>query len=161
MASCEEVTLVGHKWPWRLIVMDRKVPAKRKRKTRQKRNPLRVAITLSWSTHTHYKDTGSVTYKAEFVTAVVEWTWLGWGNSMIAVVGLTLSLGQGWIQPACLGGAVSVIFGDHVSLRVHYYKRGEVYFTTLLWQNNKLQNRLISQMLFSELYKIMVIKLRS
>jgi len=26
MANCEEVTLVGHKWPWRLIVMDRKVP---------------------------------------------------------------------------------------------------------------------------------------
>ena len=31
-----------------------------KRKTRQKRNLLRVAITLSWSTHTHYKDTRSL-----------------------------------------------------------------------------------------------------
>ena len=52
-------------------------------------------------------------------------------------------------------GAISIIFGSQVSLRVHYYKRDEVYFTTLLWQNNGRQNGLISRMLFSELCKIM------
>jgi len=30
------------------------------------------------------------------------------------------------------GGAISVIYGCQVSLRVHYCKRDEVYFTTLL-----------------------------
>jgi len=29
-------------------------------------------------------------------------------------------------------GAISVIFGSHVSLRVHHCKRDEVHFTTLL-----------------------------
>jgi len=48
-------------------------------------------------------------------------------------------------------GAISIIFGSHVSLRVHYCKRDEVYFTTLLWKNNGRQNSLISRMLFSEL----------
>jgi len=43
---------------------------------------------------------------------------------------------QGRIQPVSLGGAISVIFCSQVSLRVHYCKRHEVYFTTLLWQNN-------------------------
>jgi len=51
---------------------------------------------------------------------------------------------------------ISVVFGSGVSLRVHYRKRDEVYFTTLLWQNNGRQNSLISWMLFSELYKIIV-----
>jgi len=32
------------------------------------------------------------------------------------------------------GGAISVIFGNQVLLRVHYRKRDEVFFTTLLWQ---------------------------
>jgi len=36
--------------------MDREVPDEEEKKTRQKRNPLRVAITLSLSTHTHCKD---------------------------------------------------------------------------------------------------------
>ena len=30
------------------------------------------------------------------------------------------SSGQGWIQPARLGGIISVIFGGQVWLRVHY-----------------------------------------
>ena len=59
------------------------------------------------------------------------------------------------------GGAILVIFGSQVSLRVHYCRRHEVYFTTLLWQNNGRQNGLISRMLFFELYKIMVKKLLS
>ena len=49
-------------------------------------------------------------------------------------------------------------FGRQVSLRVHYCKRDEVYFTTLLRQNNGRQNGLISRMLFSELFKLMVNK---
>jgi len=39
------------------------------------------------------------------------------------------------IQPVSLGESISVIFGIQVSLRVPYCKRDEVYFTTLLWQN--------------------------
>jgi len=30
------------------------------------------------------------------------------------------------------GGGISVIFGSQISLRVHYCKRDEAYFTTLL-----------------------------
>jgi len=64
------------------------------------------------------------------------------------------------IQTVSLGGAaISVIFSSHVSLRIHYCKTDEVYFTTLLWQNNGRQNDLVSRMLFSELKKIMVKKL--
>jgi len=55
-------------------------------------------------------------------------------------------------------GAISAIFGSHGSLCVHYCGGDEVYFTTLLGQNNGRQNGLISRMLFSELYKIMVKK---
>ena len=65
---------------------------------------------------------------------------------------------QGRIQPVSLGGAISVIFGSQVSSPVHYCKRDEAYFTTLLWQNNWEQNGLKSRMLFSEWYKIMVNK---
>jgi len=65
---------------------------------------------------------------------------------------------QGRIQPVRLGGCFSVKFGSQVSLRVHYCTRDEVYFTTLLWWNNRRKNGLVSQMLFSELYKIMVDK---
>jgi len=32
--------------------------------------------------------------------------------------------------------SILVVFGSHVSLRVHYCKRVGVYFTTLLWQNS-------------------------
>jgi len=60
-----------------------------------------------------------------------------------------------------LGGAISVILCSEVSLRVHYCKRHEVDFATLLWQNNGQQNGLISRMLFSELYKVIVKKLLS
>ena len=56
------------------------------------------------------------------------------------------------------GGAISGIFASQVSVCVHYCKKDEVYFTTLLWRNNGQQNDLISRMLFSELYKIMVKK---
>jgi len=60
-------------------------------------------------------------------------------------------------DPTCkVRGAISLIFGIHVSLRVRYRKRNEVYFATPLWQNNGRQNGLISRMLFSELHKIMV-----
>jgi len=65
---------------------------------------------------------------------------------------------QGRIQPVGLGGEILVIFGSQVSLRVHYCKSDEVYFMTLLWQNNGRQNVPISRMLFSELFKIMVKK---
>ena len=65
---------------------------------------------------------------------------------------------QGRIQPISLGGATSVMFGSQVSSPVHFCKRDEVYFTTLLWQNNLRQTGLISRMLFSELHKIMVKK---
>jgi len=41
-----------------------------------------------------------------------------------------------------------------VSVQVHYCKRDEAYFRTLLWQYNGRQNGLISQVLFFELYKI-------
>ena len=59
---------------------------------------------------------------------------------------------QGWIQPLSLEGVISVICGSQVSLRVQFFNRREIYFTTLLWQNNGPQNGLISRMLFSELY---------
>jgi len=64
------------------------------------------------------------------------------------------------IHPVSLGGgAISVTFGSQVSLLVHYCKRDEVYFTTLLWQNNGRQNGLISRMLLSECSKSWWIKL--
>jgi len=65
---------------------------------------------------------------------------------------------QGRIQPVTLGGAYSASFRSQVSLQVHYRKRDEVYFITLLRQNNGRQKDLILRMLFSELYKIMVSK---
>ena len=64
---------------------------------------------------------------------------------------------QGRIQPVRLRGqAISVLFGTQVLCRFRYCKRDEAYFTALLWQNNGRQNSLKSQMLFSDLYKIMV-----
>jgi len=65
---------------------------------------------------------------------------------------------QGRIQPVRLGGDDFSNIRCQVSIHVYYCKRDEVYFTTLLRQNNRRQNDLISQMLFSELYKIMVNK---
>jgi len=65
---------------------------------------------------------------------------------------------QGRIQPVTLGGAYSASFRNQVSLQVHHRKRDEVYFITLLRQNNGRQKDLILRMLFSELYKIMVSK---
>jgi len=65
---------------------------------------------------------------------------------------------QEQIRPVRLGGAISVIFGRRVWSRVYYCKRDEVYFTILQWQNNGLQDGLISRMLFCKLYKIMVKK---
>ena len=56
------------------------------------------------------------------------------------------------------GGVILVIFGSQVSLRARYCKRDEVYVPALLRQNNGRQNGLISRMLLSELYKIMVKK---
>jgi len=37
MPNCKEVTLVDHKWPWRLIVMDRKVPDEEEKKNPTKK----------------------------------------------------------------------------------------------------------------------------
>jgi len=54
MANCKDITFVGHKWPWRLIVMDRKVPDEEEKKNPTKKKPLRVALAHSWSTHTHF-----------------------------------------------------------------------------------------------------------
>jgi len=48
-------------------------------------------------------------------------------------------------------GAISVIFGSQVLLRVHCCKTDEVYFTAQLWQNNGRQSGLVSRVLFSEL----------
>jgi len=39
MANCKELTLVGHKWPGRLIVMDCKVPDEE-----EKKNPTKKEI---------------------------------------------------------------------------------------------------------------------
>jgi len=69
---------------------------------------------------------------------------------------LTVSHKRGRIQPVSVGGAISAILGSQDSFRVHYCKKDEVYFTALLWQSNGQQNALISQILFSELQKIMV-----
>ena len=64
---------------------------------------------------------------------------------------------HGRIQPVRLRGAVSVTFDSQVSLRVHYCKKKEVYFTTLQWhKTDGRQNSVISRMLFFKLYKIMV-----
>jgi len=43
---------------------------------------------------------------------------------------LTLSSVQGRIQPVSLGGAISVIFGSQVLLRVHHCKTDEVQYTS-------------------------------
>jgi len=64
---------------------------------------------------------------------------------------------RGRIQPVA-EGAISIMFGSQASLRVRNRKRDEDYFTTLLWQNNGRRNDLVSQMLFSEFYKIVVNK---
>jgi len=71
----------------------------------------------------------------------------------------SLSAGEDPARKFSGGGAIPAIFRSQVSLRVHYSKRDEVFFTTLLRQNNGLQDDLISRMLFSELYKIMVSKI--
>ena len=64
------------------------------------------------------------------------------------------------IQPASLGGGGDFRnIGSQVSQRLPYCKRDEAYSTTMLWLNNGWQNGLISRMLFSELYKIMVNKI--
>jgi len=45
-----------------------------------------------------------------------------------------IDLFQGRIKPVRLGGgAISETSGSQVSLRVHYCKRDELHFTTLLW----------------------------
>ena len=51
-------------------------------------------------------------------------------------------------------GAISVKFDRQIALRVHYFKRDEVYFTALPGRRNCFMSR----MLFSELYKIVVNK---
>jgi len=45
------------------------------------------------------------------------------------------------------GRGISVIFGGQVSLCIHYCKKDEVYFTTLLWQKSGQQNGPISRIL--------------
>ena len=54
------------------------------------------------------------------------------------IAGCPFLLRQGRIQQVRLGGgSISVIFGKQVSLRVNNCKRGEICFTTLLWQSNE------------------------
>jgi len=57
------------------------------------------------------------------------------------------SLNQQGTDPASnlRGGTISAIFGSQASSFVHYCKRDEVYFTTVLSQNNGWQNGLISR----------------
>ena len=77
---------------------------------------------------------------------------------MCPEVAISQRIHPGADPASTLRGTISVIFGSQASLRLHYGKRHEVYFTTLLWQNNRWLNGLISWMLFSELYKIFVKK---
>jgi len=54
---------------------------------------------------------------------------------------------RGRIQTVSLGGAISLIFGNQVSLPVHWCRRQEVYFTTLLRQKDgrtKWRKKLLS-----------------
>jgi len=60
------------------------------------------------------------------------------------------------IRSVNLGVAISVLFAGQVPQRLRYCKRDNVYFTTLLYQNNGRQNVLISRMLFSGFKKIMM-----
>ena len=83
-------------------------------------------------------------------------SWRSRTSGNLKYIYLYITQHQGRIQPVRLGGPISKIFGSEVSLRIHYCKRDEVYLTTLLWQNNGLQNGLTSWMLYSELYKFMV-----
>jgi len=62
---------------------------------------------------------------------------------------------QGRIQPVSLGGAVSTVKAHS---RIHYCKGDELYFTTLLCQNNGWENCLKLRMRFSKLYNITVNK---
>jgi len=63
---------------------------------------------------------------------------------------------QGRIQPVSFGGwRFHYCLVVKSLLQLRYCKRDEVYFTTLLSENNGRQNGLISLMLFSELYKVM------
>jgi len=69
---------------------------------------------------------------------------------------------QGLIQPVSLGGGdFSDIWHSSLITGSLLHKRDEVYFTTLLWQNNGRPNGLISWVLFSELHKVMVNKVTS
>ena len=77
---------------------------------------------------------------------------------MFSVSKLSTQVNSGVDLASKISGAISVIFGNQVSLRVHYCKRDEVHFTTLLWQNNGWQNCLKPRTLFSEFYKIVVNK---
>jgi len=65
---------------------------------------------------------------------------------------------QGRVQPVRLTGAVSVLFGSQVSWRGHYCKRDEHTSQRFCDKTTGRQNGLMSQTLFSELNKIMVIK---
>ena len=77
-------------------------------------------------------------------------------SELVVLVRMCPLLLQGRIQPVRWGGTISVIVGSQVSLRAHYCKRDEAYFTTLRCLNNGRQNGLISLMFFPEFYKIMV-----
>jgi len=70
---------------------------------------------------------------------------------------LSVTQSQGRIQSVRLGGR----FQKYLLVKSHYgfaTVRDEVYITTQLWQNNGRQNVLVSRMLFSKLYKILVNK---
>jgi len=86
--------------------------------------------------------------KIRFYTATLntKWykSWLKYGGRWEE---LTASHWRRTVQPGTdpaseiRGGRdFSIIFVIQVSLRVHYFKGDEVYFTTLLWHNNGRQN---------------------
>ena len=52
-------------------------------------------------------------------------------SELVVLVRMCPLLLQGRIQPVRWGGTISVIVGSQVSLRAHYCKRDEAYFTTL------------------------------
>jgi len=54
--------------------------------------------------------------------------------------------------------AISEIFGSQVSQRLRFCQRNVVCSTALLWQNSGRKNGLYSQILFCELYNIIVNK---
>jgi len=85
------------------------------------------------------KNLGPRNWKAEneFYTVATDVKALYWNLCRdTATKTLECALEQERVRPVRLAGMISVIFGNQVLLQVHNCRRDEVYFTTLLWQNN-------------------------